>query len=227
MRKLQLRGMPGGIHGERWQHRPYDTYLAMGTPFALLPHWPVATLSLQVGSLSNLLRALQLPALWNLASLPPSGFLSLGHPSCDFCCCYCSVTELCPTLCDPMDCSTPGVLSFTICLSQAHVHWVGGAIQPLHPLSSPSPPAFSLSQHQSLSQWVGSLNQVVKVSELQHQSFQWRIIQSWFPLGLTGLQCKGLSRVFSSTRVWKHQFFSTQPSVWSNSHIHTWLLEKL
>ena len=85
----QLRGMPGGIHGERRQHRPYDTYLAMGTPFALLPHWPVATLSLQVGSLSNLLRALQLPAL---ASLPPSGFLSLGHPSCDFCCCYCSVT---------------------------------------------------------------------------------------------------------------------------------------
>ena len=44
----QLRGMPGGIHGERWQHRPDDTYLAMGTPFALLPHWPVATLSLQV-----------------------------------------------------------------------------------------------------------------------------------------------------------------------------------
>ena len=54
-------------------------------------------------------------------------------------------------------------------------------------------------------------------------------IQSWFPLGLTGwisLQSKGLSRVFSSTRVWKHQFFGIRPSLWSNSHIHMWLLEK-
>ena len=54
-------------------------------------------------------------------------------------------------------------------------------------------------------------------------------IQDWFPLGLTGwlsLQSKGLLRVFSNTTVWKHQFFSTQLSLWSNSHIHTWLLEK-
>ena len=51
-------------------------------------------------------------------------------------------------------------------------------------------------------------------------------IQSWFPLGLTGLislMSKGLSRVFSSTTVWKHQFFGAQPSLWSNSHVHTWL----
>ena len=54
-------------------------------------------------------------------------------------------------------------------------------------------------------------------------------IQDWFPLGLTGwisLQSKGLSRVFSNTTVQKHQFFGTQPSLWSNSYIHTWLLEK-
>ena len=54
-------------------------------------------------------------------------------------------------------------------------------------------------------------------------------IQSWFPLGLSGLislLCKGFSRVFSSTTVWKHHFFSAQPSLWFNSHIHTWLLEK-
>ena len=54
-------------------------------------------------------------------------------------------------------------------------------------------------------------------------------IQSWFPLGLTGLislQSKGLWRVFSSTTVWKHQFFNTQPSLWSKSHIHSWLLER-
>ena len=73
-------------------------------------------------------------------------------------------------------------------------------------------------------------HQVAKVLELQlqHQFFQW-IFRGWFPLGLTGLislQSKGLSRVFSNTTVQKHQFFSTQPSLWSNSHIHTWLLEK-
>ena len=73
----------------------------------------------------------------------------------------------CLTLCDPMDCSTPGLpvhhqlLEFT----QTHVHWVGDAIQPSHPLSSPSPSAFNLSQHQGLFQWVSSLHQVVKVLE--------------------------------------------------------------
>ena len=81
------------------------------------------------------------------------------------------VTQLCPTLCDPMDCSTPGLPvhhqlpDFT----QTHVHWVGDAIQPSHPLSSPSPPAFSLSQHQGLFQWVSSSYQVAKVLEFQLQ----------------------------------------------------------
>ena len=88
-----------------------------------------------------------------------------------------SVAQSCPTLCDPMDCSTPGLPvhhqlpKFT----QTHICWVGDAIQPSHPLSSPSPPTFSLSQHQGLSQWVSSLHQVPKLLEfqLQHQSFQW------------------------------------------------------
>ena len=57
-------------------------------------------------------------------------------------------------------------------LAQTHVHWVGDAIQPSHPLSSPSPPAFNLSQHQGLFKWVSSSNQVAKVLEFQHQSFQ-------------------------------------------------------
>ena len=59
--------------------------------------------------------------------------------------------------------------------TQTHVHWVSDAIQPSHPLLSPSPPAFNLSQHQGLFKWVRSLHQVVKVLEfqLQHQSFQW------------------------------------------------------
>ena len=98
-----------------------------------------------------------------------------------------------------------------------------------HPtiLSSVSPPpVFNFSQHQGLFQWVHSSPEVTNILELQlqHQSFQWRTIQSWFPLGLTGwisLQSKGLSRVFSNTTVQKHQFFNAQPSLWSNSHIHT------
>ena len=88
-----------------------------------------------------------------------------------------SVTQSCPVFCDPMDCSTPGLPvhhqlpEFT----QTHVHWVGDAIHPSHPLLSPSPLAFILSQHQGLFQWINSLHQVAKVLEfqLQHQSFQW------------------------------------------------------
>ena len=88
-----------------------------------------------------------------------------------------SVAQSCPTLCDPMDCSTPGFPVHLLLLqfAQTHVHWVGDAIQPAHPLSSPSPSACNLSQHQGLFQWVGSSHQVAKVLkfQLQHQSFQW------------------------------------------------------
>ena len=85
------------------------------------------------------------------------------------------VTQSCLSLCDPMDWSMPGfpVHHQLLELTQAHVHWVGDGIQPSHPLSSPSPPAFNLSQHQGLFQWVNSLHQVAKLLELQHQSFQW------------------------------------------------------
>ena len=91
----------------------------------------------------------------------------------------------------------------------------------------PSPPALSLSQHQVLFQHVGSLHQVAKVLELQHQFFQW-MFRVDFLLELTGLilQSKSLSRVFSRTTVQKHQFFCAQPCLWSPSHIHTWLLGK-
>ena len=89
---------------------------------------------------------------------------------------FSSVAQLCPTLCDPMNCSTPGLPvhhqlpEFT----QTHVHRVGDAVQPSHPLSSPSPPAFNLSQHQGLFKWVSSSHHVAKVLELQlqNQSFQ-------------------------------------------------------
>ena len=88
----------------------------------------------------------------------------------------CSVTQLCLTLCDRMDCSMPGfpVLHQLLEPAQTHVHRVGDAIQPSHPLSSPSPPALNLSQHQGLFQGVSSSHQVVKVLEFQFQreSFQ-------------------------------------------------------
>ena len=88
-----------------------------------------------------------------------------------------SVAQSCPTLCNPRDCSMPGfpVLHKHLELAQTHVHRFGDAIQPTHPLSSPSPPAFNLSQCQGLFQWVSSLHQVAKVLKLrcQHQSFQW------------------------------------------------------
>ena len=113
---------------------------------------------------------------------------------------------------DPMDCSTPGfpVHHHLLELAQSHVHWVGDAIQPSHPLSSPSPPAFSLSQHQALFQWP------------KYWSFSISPCNEY--LGLTGLIClqsKGLLRVFSNTSVQKHQFFGVQPSLWSISHLHT------
>ena len=146
---------------------------------------------------------------------------------------FISVTKSCPTLGDPMDCSTPGFPAYHQLpeLAQTHVHRVGDAIQPSHPLSSPSPPAFNLSQHQGLFQWVSSSHQMAKeIGASASGSVLPMNIQDQFPLGGTSwisLQSKGLSRVFSNTTVQKHQFFSTQLSFWSNSHIHTGLLEKL
>ena len=88
-----------------------------------------------------------------------------------------SVAQSCSTLCNPMDSSIPGfpVLHHFKELAQMHIHWVGDAIQPSHPLLSPSPPAFNLCQHQGVFQWVSSSHQVAKVLEfqLQHQSFRW------------------------------------------------------
>ena len=107
---------------------------------------------------------------------------------------FSSVTQSCPTLCDSMDCSTPGL---PVChqlpeLSQTHVRWVSDAIQPSHPLSSPSSPAFNVSQHQGLFQWVGSSYQVAKVLkfQLQHQSFQWAPRTDLLQDGLVGSPCR-------------------------------------
>ena len=131
---------------------------------------------------------------------------------------------------DPMNCSTPGLpvhhqlQEFT----QTHICQVGDAIQPSHPLSSPFPPAPNPSQNQSfpMSQLFTWGGQSIGVSALA--SFLPKKSQDWSPLDWTGwlsLQSKGLSRVFNTT-VQKHQFCSAQLSSQSNSHIHSWPLEK-
>ena len=139
--------------------------------------------------------------------------------------CYCSVTKACPTLWKPMDCSTLDcpVLHCLLEFAQIYVHWVGDAIQPslLHhpllllPLVFPSIRVFPMSR---LFTWNGeSIGVSASVSVLLMN------IHSWFPLGFMGLiflLFKGFSRVFSSTTVQKHQFFGSQPSLWSNYHIH-------
>ena len=135
------------------------------------------------------------------------------------CCCHCSVAQSCPTLCDPMDCSTPGlpVHHQLPDLTQTHVHWVSDAIRPSHPLLSPCSPVLSLAQHQGflpMSQFFTSGVQSIGVSA--SGSVLPMNIQDWFPLGLTGLislQSKEPSRAFSNTTLEKHQFFCTQLSL--------------
>ena len=113
--------------------------------------------------------------------------------------------------------------------TQPHVHRVGDAIQPSNPLSSPAPPAPNPSHHQSfpmsqLFAWGGQSTGVSASASVLAKN-----TQDWSPLEWSGwisLQSKGLSRVFSNTTVQKHQFCSAQLSSQSNSHIHTWPLEK-
>ena len=142
--------------------------------------------------------------------------------------CSCSVAQSSQTLCDPMDCSTPG---FTISQSLLRLMSMESVMPSNHlilcrpllllPSIFPSIRVFLMSQlFASVGQSIGTS---ASASVLPMH------IQDWFPFGLTGLITllfKGLSRVFSNTTVQKHQFFGAQPSLWSNSHIHTWLLGK-
>ena len=143
-----------------------------------------------------------------------------------FCCC-CSVTQSCPALCGPMDCCTPGfpVLHHLPGLAQSQVHWVWMPSNHLilcHPLllhlqSFPASGSFLMSQF--FSSYGQSIEASTSASDLP------RNIQDWFPLGLTELismKSKELSRVFSNTTVQK----GVQPSLWFNSHVHAWPLDK-
>ena len=148
---------------------------------------------------------------------------------------FSSVAQSYPTLCNPMNCNTPGFpVHYKLPeLTQTHLHRVSDAIQPSHPLSSSSPPGFSLSRIS-----VFSNEPVLHIRWPKYWSFSFNIalpmnIQDWFPLGWMGvisLQSKGLSRVFSNTTVQiqpQDQFFGAQHSSQYNFHICTWPLEKI
>ena len=118
-------------------------------------------------------------------------------------------------------------LHYLLEFAQIQVDWVIAAILPAHPALTPSPQALNSSPSSGsflssplLASGGRSIRAAASVLPMN--------IQGWFPLGLTGLILlpKGLSRVFSSTTIWKHQFFGAQPSLWSSSHIHTSLQEK-
>ena len=140
------------------------------------------------------------------------------------------VTQSCSTLCDSMNCSTPGLPvhhqlpEFT----QTHVHQVGDAIQPSHPLLSTSP-APNPSQHQSLCQWVNSSQEVARLLEfqLQHRSFQWTHRTDLLYNGLVGSPYSPRdSQEPSPTPQFKTSILQCSAFSQSNSHIHTWLPEK-
>ena len=174
--------------------------------------------------------------MWMIASLPIIP-LALIHSPPLRCCCL--VTRSCPALCESSSLWVQGLpacqasLSFTISLHLLKLMSIESVISSnhlhlchLHPFSSclqsfPTSESFPVSQLFTYSgQSFGASASASVLSVFIH---------GWFPLVLTGLislQSKGLSRVFSNTTIWKHQFFSAQPSLWSSSHIHIWLLEK-
>ena len=171
---------------------------------------------------------------WLFFLFPYQGFLKSHHENLtrfleenSLLVCCCLITKSCPALCNPMDCRTPGlsVLHYLPEFVQIHVHWVGDAIQPSHPLLSPSPPipkslpasgSFPMSQ---LFTWGGqSIGGSALASVLPMYTQDWSSLE-W--TGWISLRSKALSRVFSNTTVQKHQFFGAQPSSQSNSHIHT------
>ena len=148
---------------------------------------------------------------------------------------FSSGAQSCPTLCDPIECSTPqharppcssptsGACSNSCPSSQWCHPTISSSVIPFPSCLQSFPQSGSFPMSRFFMSGGQSIGLSASASVLPMN------IQDWFPLGLTGLislQSKELSRVFSNTTVQKHQFFGTQLSLWSNSHIHTWLLEK-
>ena len=148
-----------------------------------------------------------------------------------FLCCCCSVTQLCLSLCDPMDCSMQASLSFTITQSLLKLMSIELVMPSNHLiLCRPLlllPPIFpSIRVFSSVSalhiRWPKDWSFSFSIS----LSNEYSGFISFINPGLISLQSKGLSRVFSSITVQKYRFFGAEPSLWSSSHIHTWRLEK-
>ena len=164
-------------------------------------------------------RRLLLTSLWDAFLQDSCSHFIHWSPQSVFLCC--SVTQWCPTLCDPMDCSTPGfrVHHQLLELAQTHVHWVGDVIQPSHPLSSSSPPAFNLSHNQGLLQWVSSLHQLAKYWNVQwiysnEYSGLISYMTDWFDLLAVQGTLKSLLQHYSSKAsvLWCSAFFIVQLS---------------
>ena len=147
-----------------------------------------------------------------------------------WCCCCCSVTQSCPTVCDPTDCSTPGFLVHHQLPELAQlmsISWwchltISYSVIPFYSCLQSFPASGSFTMSQFFSSGGQSIGVSASTSVLPMN------ILDWSPLGYTGWissQSKGLSRVFSNTTVQQHQFFSPQLSLWSNSHFQTWLLD--
>ena len=159
---------------------------------------------------------------WELQCFNPSSVTSLIFIK------VVAVQSVCPSLCNPMGLQhirlpcpslSPGVCSDSCPLNQWFYLTISSSAVPFSFCFQPFPVSGSF----PMSQLSASGSQNIRTSFLPIN------IQGWFPLGFTGLislQCRGLPWVFSSTTVWKHQFYGTQLSFWSNSHIHTWLLKK-
>ena len=158
---------------------------------------------------------------WWMFTRVGGGFCCLSAGTSHVHCCCCSIIQSCLTLCDPLDCSTPGlpVPHHLLKFAQVHVHCICDAIQPSHPLSPSSPSAFNFSQHQGLFQWVTHLHQRTKILELQlsispSNEYSGLIYLDWFdPLAVQGtsrnlLQHHGLK----ASILWCSAFFRVQLS---------------
>ena len=188
------------------------------------------------GNLTLLRPCLQVPgesALWIIVHWICKGEIDFSTLCYYWSICCCSVTQLCLALCDPMDGSTPGfpvlhhLLSLLRLMSLESVMPSRHLIL-CHPFSSCSQ-SFPASGSFPMSYLFASGGQSIGASASASASVLPMSIQDSSPVGWTdwiSLQSKGFSRVFSNTMVQKHQFLGAQPSLWSNSHIHTWLLEK-
>ena len=165
---------------------------------------------------------------WGTGRINRAAIIQIGNPVRRACCCYCcSVAQLCRTVCDPLDCSTPGlpVPHQLLKLSQVHVHCIGDAIQPSHPLIPSSPSALSLSQHQGLSnessvhiRWPEYLNLSfsfsISISPSREYSGLISLKIDWFDLLVDQGTFKSLLQQHSrkASIIWHSAFFTVQLS---------------